>query len=203
MVAHAQGRRLPVIAHLAAFRERWWFDDDGKKHGPRLGPPRAEWEAAWADIITSEEPYQLGPGCWTTGYVPRHSFEKGACPTKMCHRQGPDFLRDDLDEDQAIVLHVTGKGLVALSGCAQAGIVNTVNYAREISGVERVWAIIGSFHLVRSEQDEGQRTIDAIGKFEPRLVVPMHCTGCAPAAQFAAQMPDAFVAGVVRATYLF
>lgn len=90
-----------------------------------------------------------------------------------------------------------------LSGCAHAGIVNTVNYAREISGAGRVWAIVGGFHLGRSEDDEVQRTIDEIKRLRPRLVVPTHCTGFPPAAQFAAQMPDAFVAGVVGATYLF
>lgn len=110
MVAHAQGRRLPIIAHPAAFHERWWFDDDGKIHGPRRGPPRAEWEAAWAETITSVDPYELGPGCWTTGYVPRRSLEKAGRPTNTYYRQDREFLRDDLDEDQAISCTSSTKG---------------------------------------------------------------------------------------------
>jgi 7,8-dihydropterin-6-yl-methyl-4-(beta-D-ribofuranosyl)aminobenzene 5'-phosphate synthase len=203
MAEHALGRRLPLIAHPAAFHERWWFDDDGKKHGPASGPPRAEWEAARAEVITSEGPYRLGPGCWTTGYVPRRSFEKAGLPTKMYYRQGLEFVRDELDEDQAIVIHVQGKGLVVVSGCAHAGIVNTVEYAREISGVDRVWAILGGFHLGRAKDDDIQRTVEAIQALKPVMIVPSHCSGWKAIHQFAAQMPDAFMPGVVGATYLF
>ncbi len=203
MAAYALGHRLPLIAHPAAFHERWWFDDDGKKHGPAVGPPRAEWEAARAEVITSRGPYPLGPGCWTTGYVPRRSFEKAGLPTKMYRRQGLEFVHDHLDEDQAIVMNVQGKGLVVLSGCAHSGIVNTINRAQEISGVDRVWAIIGGFHLGRAKHDEIQRTIDAIKAFEPAVIVPSHCTGFTAIHQFAAQIPEAFAPGVVGATYLF
>jgi 7,8-dihydropterin-6-yl-methyl-4-(beta-D-ribofuranosyl)aminobenzene 5'-phosphate synthase len=203
MAAHARGRQLPVIVHPAAFRERWWFDDDGKKHGPNLGPPRAEWEAARAEVIASEGPYPLGPGCWATGYVPRHTFEEAGLPTKMYHRQALEFIHDHLDEDQAIVINIRDKGLIVLSGCAHAGIVNTVQYAREISGVDRVGAIIGGFHLGRAKDDDVQRTIQAIKAIDPVMIVPSHCTGFKAIHQFAEQMPDAFMPGVVGATYLF
>ena len=203
IAAYAQGRRLPLIIHPAAFRERWTFEEDGKKHGPLPEPPRAEWEAAGAEVTTSEGPFQLGPGCWTTGYVPRRSFEKSGRSTKMYYRDGRQFQRDDLDEDQAMAINVKGKGLVVVSGCAHSGIVNTVRQAQQISGVNRVWAILGGFHLARAKRDEVQRTIDEIKALQPQLIAPSHCTGFAAIAQFAAQMPDAFLPGVVGATYLF
>jgi 7,8-dihydropterin-6-yl-methyl-4-(beta-D-ribofuranosyl)aminobenzene 5'-phosphate synthase len=121
----------------------------------------------------------------------------------MYYRDGQEFLRDNLDEDQAIAINVKGKGLVVVSGCAHSGIVNTVRHAREISGVDRVWAILGGFHLARAEDREVQRTIDEIKAFRPFLIVPSHCTGFSAIAQFAAQMPDAFLPGVVGATYRF
>jgi len=63
--------KVPLILHPAVLRERWGIDKEkGKKHGP-FTTPYAEWEAAGAKIILSEGPYQLGPGCWTTGAVPR------------------------------------------------------------------------------------------------------------------------------------
>jgi len=203
MAAYAQGHRVPLIAHPAAFRERWAIGEDGKKYGPHHGAPRAAWEAAGAEIITSQGPYELGPGCWTTGYVPRRSFEESGRSKRAYYRAGEELQRDDLEEDQAIVLNVKGKGLVVLSGCAHSGIVNTVWHAQQISGVDRVWAILGGFHLARAKPDEVQRTIDEIKKLTPHMIAPSHCTGFQAIAQFAAQMPEAFVPGVVGATYLF
>ncbi len=92
---------------------------------------------------------------------------------------------------------------MVVSGCAHAGIVNTVCYAQEISGVEKVWAILGGFHLAPAEEDEIKRTIDAIIEIEPRMVVPSHCTGFRAMAEFARRMPEQFVLGAVGTRYTF
>ena len=196
-------KRIPLTAHPAAFRERWWLKDDGTKVGPNPAPPRKEWEALGVKVELSETPYQLSPGCWTTGYVPRKSFEKSGRPTKLLYREGGSFNPDDLEEDQAIVINVEGKGLVILSGCAHSGIVNTIQYAREISGVEPVFAVLGGFHLARSNEGEIQFTIDAIRPLAPDVLVPCHCTGFQAMCAFARQLPGAFIPGVVGATYRF
>ncbi len=200
---YAEGRRVKIVAHPAAFRERWSTQRDGGRYGPVFPPPRAEWEALGAELATPQGPYPLGPGCWTTGAVPRRSFETAGTPAMMLYRQGDAFVRDDIEDDQAIVINVQGKGLVVLSGCAHAGIVNTVNYAREISGVDRVWAILGGFHLGRANDDQIQRTVEAIAAHQPRVIVPAHCTGFRAMCRFAVQMPSEFLPGIVGATYLF
>jgi 7,8-dihydropterin-6-yl-methyl-4-(beta-D-ribofuranosyl)aminobenzene 5'-phosphate synthase len=195
--------RVPLVVHPAAFRERWFVRKDGSKRGPTLPPPRSAWEAAGAKVILSEGPYELGPGCWTTGAVPRQSFEKAGTPLSFAYREGAAFMRDYVEDDQAVVVNIKDKGLVIVAGCAHAGIVNTVNYAQEISGVDQIWAILGGFHLAPAKDAEIQRTIDAVKKLMPRMVVPSHCTGFKAINQFAAQMPDAFVAGAVGTKYLF
>lgn len=197
-----EGSRLPIIAHPAAFRERWWVKDDGNLVGPFRPPPEQEWLAIGAKIVLSEEPYQLAPGCWTTGYIPRRSFEQTGRPKKLRYRNGSDFLPDDLEEDQAIVINIEGKGLVILSGCAHSGIVNTITYAREFSGIEAIYAVIGGFHLAKASDDEIERTIDYIRSVEPSLVVPSHCTGFRATSRFAQEMPNEFVESVVGTTYL-
>jgi 7,8-dihydropterin-6-yl-methyl-4-(beta-D-ribofuranosyl)aminobenzene 5'-phosphate synthase len=203
MRRYAGGRRVPVVAHPAAFRERWHMPKKGKWYGPMLPPPRAEWEALGADIVLSKGPQELGPGCWTTGNVPRLSFETSGIPKTMTYREGKAFTPDYVEEDQAIVINVKNKGLIILSGCAHSGIVNTVNHACKISGVDKVYAILGGFHLARANDDELSRTVDAIKACQSKLIVPSHCTGFRAMCQFAAQMPEEFLPGVVGATYLF
>ena len=202
---YAEGRRIPLVVHPAAFRERWGMDRGQPRYGPGLPPPRAEWEALGAEVILSEGPHPLGPGCWTTGLVPRRSFEKSGrpLPGRLTFREGDAFHADDIEEDQAIVIHLREKGLVVLAGCAHSGIANTVNYAREISGVERVYAILGGFHLARASEDEIQQTVAAIKDLQPAMIVPSHCTGFRAQCRFAHEMPGRFVPGVVGATYLF
>ena len=201
------GQRVPLVAHPAAFRERWGIRADGTRQGPGHPAPRAEWEALGAEVILSEGPYPLGPGCWTTGFVPRQSFEGSGAPSsrgyRRAYREGAAFLDDHLEDDQAIVAHVAGKGLVVLSGCAHRGIVNTVQRAREISGVERVWAILGGFHLAPASDETIARTIDAVIEIGPQMVVPSHCTGFRAIAEFARRMPEAFVLGTVGTWYFF
>jgi 7,8-dihydropterin-6-yl-methyl-4-(beta-D-ribofuranosyl)aminobenzene 5'-phosphate synthase len=196
-------KRVPVVVHPAAFRERWGLGKGGTRYGPGSPPPRDEWEAAGAEIILSEDPHKLCQGCWITGTVPRVSFEGGGRSSRRIYREGTRFLPDGLEDDQAVVINVKEKGLVILSGCAHAGIVNTVRYAREISGVDNVWAILGGFHLAPASEDEIERTIDEIERFEPSLVAPSHCTGFKAIRRFAERMPQVFVHGVVGTTYLF
>jgi 7,8-dihydropterin-6-yl-methyl-4-(beta-D-ribofuranosyl)aminobenzene 5'-phosphate synthase len=199
----AEGRRVPVVVHPAAFRERWARDPEGAYYGPMLPPPQAEWEAAGAEIVLVEGPYELAPGCWTTGPVPRRSFEHAGIPSRLFYRQDDGLLPDQIEEDQAIVINVRDKGLVVVAGCAHAGIVNTVEYAREISGEERVWAILGGFHLGRTSEEEIGRTVEAIRGFRPAVVAPSHCTGFEAIQRFAADLPESFVQGLVGTTYLF
>ena len=198
-----QSGRIPVTAHPAAFRERWKLKEDGTWAGPFSPPPWQLWEALGGSVQRSEEPYRLAPGCWTTGYVPRDSFERSGRPTRMFYRQGDQMVPDDLEEDQAVVIHVKGKGLIILSGCAHAGIINTIDHARTISGVDRIYAVIGGFHLARSDSEEIQQTIEAIQAYRPQVLVPCHCTGFQAMCAFAQQMPGVTLPGVVGASYNF
>jgi 7,8-dihydropterin-6-yl-methyl-4-(beta-D-ribofuranosyl)aminobenzene 5'-phosphate synthase len=195
--------RIPLIAHPAAFRERWKVKEDGYLAGPFQPPPREEWQAAGASLKLSEAPSKLADGCWTTGYIPRKSFERSGRGQNRRYRQGSDMLPDDLEDDQAIVIHLQGRGLVVLSGCAHSGIVNTIDYAKHISGVDRVVAVIGGYHLAQAAEDEISQTVEYFKELKPDLVVPGHCTGFKAIRRFAEQMPGQFIEGVVGATYLF
>ncbi len=105
-------------------------------------------------------------------------------------------------DDQAAVVNVAGKGLVVLTGCGHAGVVNILRHARELTGVERIHAVIGGFHLTgKAFESIIDRTADAIATFEPELVVPAHCTGWKASMALAQRMPDAVVPNAVGATF--
>jgi 7,8-dihydropterin-6-yl-methyl-4-(beta-D-ribofuranosyl)aminobenzene 5'-phosphate synthase len=194
--------RIPLIVHPAAFRERWWINDDGKPVGPVLPPPAGEWKDAGAEITLAEGPTQLAHGCWTTGYIPRKSFEYSGRSDRRRYREGSELIRDDLEDDQAIVINIKKRGLVILSGCAHSGIVNTIKYAKELSGVNNIYGVIGGFHLATAEDEEIDQTVEYFKKIKPELLVPGHCTGFKAVNRFAQELPEQFVEGVVGATYL-
>ena len=97
-------------------------------------------------------------------------------------------------DDQALVLAVRDKGLVVLTGCGHAGIVNTVRYAKKLTGVDEVHAIIGGFHLGgRAFEPIIPETCRALAAFVPDVIVPTHCTGFRAIQTLAALLPDAFI----------
>ena len=101
-------------------------------------------------------------------------------------------------DDQALVVHLRGRGLVVLTGCGHAGIVNTVRYARVLTGVEHVHAVLGGFYLTGKafEPIIGPTigpTIDRLAALAPEAVLPAHCTGWQATHQLANQLPNAFI----------
>jgi 7,8-dihydropterin-6-yl-methyl-4-(beta-D-ribofuranosyl)aminobenzene 5'-phosphate synthase len=114
------------------------------------------------------------------------------------------WLPDPIRDDQALVINVQGKGLVILSGCAHVGIINTVEYAQKITGIEKVHAVMGGFYLTGPAFAPIIRpTIDAMKQIDPDYVVPMHCTGWNAINRFAEEMPGKFILNTVGTKYLF
>lgn len=195
------GKPMRVIAHPDVFLERWFERSDGSREGP-WQQDRQAWEEAGAEVVSLLEPRELAPGCLATGPVPRRTDFEKVTSSALC-RQGEELVHDQIQDDQAILVNVQGKGLVVVSGCAHAGIVNTIKHGQEISGVERVWAVLGGFHLGAADAWTLERTIAEIKSLRPQLVMPFHCTGFEATRQLAAEMPGQFVPAAVGTTLKF
>lgn len=151
-------------------------------------------EQAGANVVAAETPYPLLDGEITfLGGIPRLTeFEKGA--PHFYYREGGKAHWDDIPDDSAIVVDVRGKGLVVLSGCAHAGIINTVNYARSVMGIEKVFAVMGGFHLGGPDMAPViDPTVKAIKEIDPTYVIPTHCTGREAVMAIERQLPDRFI----------
>ena len=103
--------------------------------------------------------------------------------------------------EQAVILNAKGKGLVVLSGCAHRGIVNTVKQAQKMTGIEKVYAVMGGFHLTNAKPEVIQKTVADIKAINPEYIVPTHCTGFEAISAFAREMPDKFILNTVGTKY--
>jgi 7,8-dihydropterin-6-yl-methyl-4-(beta-D-ribofuranosyl)aminobenzene 5'-phosphate synthase len=195
-------RQIPLIAHPDAFLKRRMTGPKGVAELPQLDAIALK--KAGADIQLRSGPSTLAAGhLLVTGEVERKTpFEKGMPGMEMFADGSwkPDPIRDD----QAMVINLKDKGLIVLSGCAHAGIINTVEYAKRITGVDHIHAVMGGFHLTGPAFAQViAPTIDGMKQINPDYVVPMHCTGWDAINRFFAEMPRKCILNTVGTTYRF
>ena len=197
-------KAVDFVAHPSAFKP-----DRLIAFGPDLKiPMESADESAIAKagfkVVKSQGPLPLFDNqILFLGEIPRKTtFEKGM-PNAMCIKDGKE-QKDILEDDTAIVMHLEGKGLVVLSGCAHSGIVNTVRYAQAVTGISQVHAIMGGFHLSGPvfEPIIGD-TVAALKEMQPAYIIPTHCTGRKAINTFEAEMPDAFILNMAGTTLTF
>ena len=196
-------RRLPLILHPDAFLRRKITLPDGREI--LLPPPdRSGIEQEGVEILEERAAsLLLGGLVLVTGQIARTTeFERGF-PGHYAEVEGrwePDPL---IHDDQAVVLNVRDKGLVVLSGCGHAGIINVLRHAMAVTGIGRVHAVLGGFHLTgRVFEPLIAPTVAALQEMTPTLLVPSHCTGWKATHEIARTLPDAFVPNSVGTTFL-
>jgi 7,8-dihydropterin-6-yl-methyl-4-(beta-D-ribofuranosyl)aminobenzene 5'-phosphate synthase len=192
---------LPLIVHEGMFKTRGSENSDGSVRTYPEFPGREQLSSA--QLIYTKQPHLIADDMiLVTGEIPREtSFEKGYFRHKALVNGSwqPDPL---ILDDRAIVFSVKGKGLVVISGCAHAGIINTIIYAQHISGIRNIYAVIGGFHLAGKENENRiEPTVKELKCLSPKLIVPSHCTGWRGMFATAKVLPEAFVWGSVGNLY--
>jgi len=143
---------------------------------------------------------------FTTGLIPLETFERAAIPTQMrpgvgcdkaalsAAKQTATQIPDDGEHELATCYAVKGLGLVVIASCSHRGVLNSVKRAQSISGIQKVHAVVGGFHLVKPRtEDEARRTVAEFAKLDPKYIVPMHCTGEVFIAEALRVMPDKII----------
>jgi len=120
-------------------------------------------------------PVELWPGVWLTGPVPRTHPERNWTGTGQVMTPG-GLVEDTLPEDQSLVFD-TAEGLVLLSGCGHAGVINTIEYARKLVRSAPLAAAIGGFHLFDADPRRLAWTVDHLRALELQRLLGAHCTG--------------------------
>ena len=184
--------KLPIyIGGEEAFCSREW-----------TGPPvrgdfgaldRKALEEANLTVTYAEGPARIADHGFTTGHIDQTSFEKLLSPSamKIGVDHGMGCYADKLPEDeraQAIIpdqfrheiataFNLRGRGLIVLTSCSHRGVINAIKQAQATSGINKVHAVIGGFHLAPYKEDYVRDTVTAIKDMDIDYVIPLHCTG--------------------------
>ncbi len=194
LTGHIGKKGIEMVLHPAAFKSPRYFklSEDFKINLPTLS--RELLKSAGINIVETRKPYALLDGCiFSTGEIPRRNdFEKGV-PYLYSIENGIE-KQDPIEDDMALIINVKGKGLVILTGCAHAGIVNTVNYAKEITGEEKFYVVMGGFHLTGPDFEPIISLVTgALKTMNPKYIVPTHCTGRKAIMYMEKEMPEQFI----------
>jgi 7,8-dihydropterin-6-yl-methyl-4-(beta-D-ribofuranosyl)aminobenzene 5'-phosphate synthase len=186
--------RMPLVLHPDVWRERRVVFPTGQEI--RMPPPSyADLEREGVEIIEERSPTLLLDGMvLVTGQVDRVTdFEKGF-PPQQAHTDHGWESDTWIWDDQALVCNVKDKGLVVLSACSHAGAINVLRHAQHLTGIDKVHAFVGGFHLTGGLFESIiPRTITELITIGPDIIVPGHCTGWRATHELARQLPGAYV----------
>ncbi|MBI3245577.1 MAG: MBL fold metallo-hydrolase [Deltaproteobacteria bacterium] len=203
MVERLGEKKMPLLLHPDAFLDRKVIFPDG--HEINLPPPdRRILSQDGIEFIEERGPsYVLGGLVLVTGQVHRTTDFETGFPLHYA-RQGDEWKKDPyIHDDQAVVVNVRNKGLVILTGCGHAGAINTIRQAQELTGEQRVHAVIGGFHLSGPLFEPIiAPTVAALKAMNPELIVPAHCTGWKAVHAIARELPQAFVQNSVGTRFV-
>lgn len=169
-------KNVMIIGHPDIFRKNFSLKPCLEEIGTSDRNSLDNLASLGGQFIPVRHPFPLMKGVISSGEVARvNSFEgKGIGTYNLVDGElRPDELLDDL----SLIINLRDKGLLIVTGCSHSGIINIVEHAVKITGIEKVHGIIGGLHLVSADDRVIDTTIDHLEKFNPRLLAPGHCTG--------------------------
>lgn len=167
---------IPVVAHPSLFRENFILKPCLKNIGITQDNTRDSIIQNGGCPVLVKHPFVLMEGVVSTGEVERVTdFEPQGIGTFNIEngRLVPDVLIDDM----SLVVNIKDKGLFIVSGCSHAGIVNIIKHAVKITGINKVYGLIGGLHLKDAKEERIDSTISALSELNLQLVAVGHCTG--------------------------
>jgi 7,8-dihydropterin-6-yl-methyl-4-(beta-D-ribofuranosyl)aminobenzene 5'-phosphate synthase len=185
---------LPVFLHEDCFHPKVLITPRG-----RIGPWKLEQEQlaqVGARLQVNQGPALVLDQALLTGTVEATTPYETPLPGAKRVVAGAEE-HDCFTDEQALVMQVAGKGLVVVMGCCHPGVVNMVKYAQKLTGIKKVAAIIGGFHLTIGGPDLIRETTQGLKELAPEIVLAGHCTGFKALTHLALAIPDNFMVSCV------
>jgi 7,8-dihydropterin-6-yl-methyl-4-(beta-D-ribofuranosyl)aminobenzene 5'-phosphate synthase len=195
---------IRLVAHPQAFVSSRYLKvgKDFKIKIPLLSKEKLQKEGI--KVEEAAEPVSLlGGNVLFLSEIPRLTdFEKGM-PNAYYAENGVEKI-DTLPDDTSLVMNLKGRGLIILSGCAHAGIINTVYHARKVTGIDSVHAVMGGFHLSGPHFEPLiEKVIAAFKEINPHYIIPTHCTGRKAINAIEKEFPGKFLLNMSGTTLTF
>jgi 7,8-dihydropterin-6-yl-methyl-4-(beta-D-ribofuranosyl)aminobenzene 5'-phosphate synthase len=153
-------------------------------------------------ILLSDGLTALGHGVHVSGEIERQTtFEKGM-PNAFLEKDG-ELVRDRIADDQALFIELIGKRLVVITGCAHAGVVNTVLQAERLFPGYSIFAVLGGFHLNNANEEQMSETLKCLRRADVKYIAGVHCTGYYAQKVLMEQFRDRWIPGAVGTRITF
>jgi len=181
--------KVEVIAHPDIWDTKYACVE-GKERFAGIPFRQEELESLGASFNLTREPIWITDNIVTTGEVPMTTDYEKVAPSLFVKEGGamhPDPLADDL----ALIIK-TEKGLVVILGCAHRGIINTLRHAQNLTGENRINAVIGGTHLTAASEAGLEKTIADLRKMNIKRLGACHCTGFRALTRLAEEFSDIF-----------
>ncbi|KKL90529.1 hypothetical protein LCGC14_1903780 [marine sediment metagenome] len=131
---------------------------------------------AGVEIIETSEPTKLYKGIITSGEI--EIFDKIEVSQGFYSEKKPEILEEHTFRDEtSLYINIKDKGLIILTGCGHVGIINTIKHAQKITGINKIYVIIGGFHRENSSAETINSAVGFITQLNPKITCGTHCTG--------------------------
>ena len=191
---------LRFYGHPNHYVGRWMERDRDRVSLGRLDRGDvARWDL---DVVDVPEPVTLPEGVLLSGEM-RTPEPYEAIPPSLRMEQDGALVQDTFIGEQTLIAHVRDRGLVVVTSCSHRGIVGICRHAARISGVAKIHAVIGGFHLSGLDAERIDRVVEALRGFEVDYLVPQHCTGAEAFVRLAQRMGPQLVVSSTGSTFTF
>lgn len=166
-------QRIPIIGHPDVFVQRISYVGGFRTISCPFD--QSEIKEAGGDLLLTRDSVKINNYLMITGEVPRkNKFEKNPHFRKVINNR---WLDDEVDDDLSIIIDVNQESFFLLCGCCHAGLINTLERVKALTGKTKCYGVMGGLHLVGASQERIDFTIAELKKWNPEVIIPLHCSG--------------------------
>ncbi|NPA23681.1 MAG: MBL fold metallo-hydrolase [Crenarchaeota archaeon] len=190
-VLERTGRDVHVIAHPEIFSKKLVIRGTLRYIGAPFTKRDLEDKC---NLVLTRDLVQVCPGTYFSGEVLRYGYPEYT-PDMYVARDDGRLIRDSMPDDAALIINVRDKGLVIVTGCGHSGILNILEYATSVTGIRKVYAIVGGLHQEKETPERVRELCEMLRKRDIKLIMPLHCTGIRALHVFLSEIPDRTIIG--------